>query len=269
MSDFAGITRLIEAVQPWSGHLVIVGGWAHRLHRFHELAVVPGYQPLTTKDTDLAFANGAPLEGDIGAALMKAGFSEQLSGEQVPPVTHYSLGDAGFYAEFLTPLAGSGRKRDGTPDVRLHIAGVTAHKLRYLEILLIDPWVITVGPETGFPLQRTMDLQVVNPVSFIAQKLLIQKYRDTGSKRAQDILYIHDTLELFASALPDLRAIWVEKIRPVIGKATARKVEDILVASFSTVSDTIRDAARIPVDRTLTPERVTAFCEQALREVIK
>ena len=62
-----------------------------------------------TRDTDLAFANKAPIEGDIKAALFKQGFQEQLAGEHKPPVAHYTLGDenGGFYAEFLTPLSGS------------------------------------------------------------------------------------------------------------------------------------------------------------------
>ena len=124
MNDLAALARLIQAIEQWRAHLVLVGGWAHRLYRFHPLADVPTYQPLLTRDTDLAFANQAPLEGDIKAALAKAGFTEELSSELRPPVTRYTLGndDAGFYAEFLTPLQGSGIKRDGTPDgdVTLH-----------------------------------------------------------------------------------------------------------------------------------------------------
>ena len=62
MNDFAALARLIQAIEPWRAHLVIVGGWAHRLYRFHPMANVPTYQPLLTRDTDLAFANQAPLE---------------------------------------------------------------------------------------------------------------------------------------------------------------------------------------------------------------
>lgn len=82
--DFASLARLIAAIDPWQAYLVLVGGWAHRLYRFHELANVPGYQPLTTKDTDLAFSAGAPLYGDIKAALGKAGFTEKIYGEPPP-----------------------------------------------------------------------------------------------------------------------------------------------------------------------------------------
>jgi len=270
LDDFAPFARLIGAIGPWRAHLVLVGGWAHRLYRFHELANVPGYQPLTTKDTDLAFSAQAPLHGDIKAALEKAGFSEKLSGENHPPVTHYELSesDAGFYAEFLTPLVGSGLKRDGKPDATVLVAGVTAQKLRHLEILFIDPWVIKIGPDKGFPLPSKVDLQVANPASFIVQKLLIQQDR-TPSKRAQDVLYIHDTLEMFAGALPKLKASWELRIRPNLSERTARHVIELSATCFLSVTDTIRDAAQMAQGRNLPPERLRSFCQGALREVIE
>ena len=93
MDDFAAFARLIEALRPWLKQLVVVGGWAHRLHRFHALARPPGYLPLRTRDADLAFSPGASLDGDLGAALARAGFTEDLLGGHTPPVTHYRLGD--------------------------------------------------------------------------------------------------------------------------------------------------------------------------------
>lgn len=84
MNEFSALARLIQAIDPWRAHLVFVGGWAHRLYRFHPMANAPGYQPLSTKDTDLAFANQAPLEGDIKSALAQSGFTEEFSGEHRP-----------------------------------------------------------------------------------------------------------------------------------------------------------------------------------------
>ncbi len=134
--------RLIEAVRPWLAHLVIVGGWAHRLHRFHPLATSQDYQSLRTRDVDFAFSLNAPLEGDLKNALNKAGFKEELLGEPMSPNTQYYLGEeeAGFYAEFLTVKRGSGEKRDGKPDSTLLKAGITAQKLRHLELLLEATW---------------------------------------------------------------------------------------------------------------------------------
>jgi len=86
--------------------MVIVGGWAHRLHRFHPLATAQEYQPLRTRDVDLAFSPDAPLHGDLRKALSKAGFREEFSGEQLTEVNnlewrpnrHYLANSpAGFY----------------------------------------------------------------------------------------------------------------------------------------------------------------------------
>jgi hypothetical protein len=180
MEDLANFARLVEAIRPWLPHLVIVGGWAHRLHRFHPLATFQEYQPLRTRDVDLAFSLNAPLKGDLRDALKQAGFKEELLGEDTPPVTHYYLGeeDAGFYAEFLTVKKGSGLKRDGKPDLTVSKAGITAQKLRHLELLLAAPWKVQVLPESKVPIERTVDLVVPNPVSFIVQRLLIHKHRD-------------------------------------------------------------------------------------------
>jgi len=115
MNDLEALAKLAQALSPWRSHLVFIGGWAHRIHRFDPRANKLEYQPVFTRDTDLAFANSAPIEGDIKVALIQHGFKEQLTGEHKPPVAHYTLGDenGGFYAEFLTPLIGSGLKRSG------------------------------------------------------------------------------------------------------------------------------------------------------------
>lgn len=269
MDDFADIARLIDALRPWLAHLVIVGGWAHRLHRFHPYANPPAYEPLRTRDADLAFSLTAPLEGDISAALKEADFQQELSGEHTPPVTHYRLGgdDQGFYAEFLVPLQGSVLKRSGEPAERtVTKAGVTAQKLRYLDILLTHPWQVGLGTSVNVLLTPPVEVKLTNPVSFIAQKLLIQKRRPP-EKQAQDALYIHDTLDLFGQKLEELKAIWLEKVRPTLPPRTAKEVERLYREQFGSVTDVIRAAAQIPQDRKLTGPRMQAACAYGLEEV--
>lgn len=270
MDDFAAFARLIEAVRPWLGQLVIVGGWAHRLHRFDPRANPPAYSPLRTLDTDLALSDRASLNGDIKASLAAAGFKEEFSDEYTPPITQYRLGgeDSGFYAEFLAPLRGGEFKRDGERDVTVSKAGITAQKLRHLDLLLIAPWSVRVGPEVGVPVAKTADLLVPNPVSFMIQKLLIHKYRK-ADKKAQDVLYIHDTLELFGASLDQLRAAWTNDVRPGMPAKTTKTATTIATELFRAVTDTIRDAARIPQDRQLTPDRVRAACEYGLKEILQ
>jgi hypothetical protein len=268
MDDAAAFARLIQALRPWLGNLVIVGGWAHRLHRLHPLAGTPTYAPLRTRDVDLALSLHAPVAGDIRGALERAGFERQFLGSDTPPVTHYGLGDkdAGFYAEFLVPLHGSERKRDGTPDVTASKAGVNVQKLRHLDLLLVAPWSVEIGPEREIAFDYPIEILVPNPVSFIIQKLLIHDKRK-GGKKAQDVLYIHDTLELFGGALDELRAVWVDQVRPGMAARTARQAEKTARALFEQVTDTIREAARIPQDRRLTPEILRAACDYGLQEI--
>lgn len=268
MEDLANFAHLVEAVRPWLPHIVIVGGWAHRLHRFHPLAMTQEYQPLRTRDVDLAFSPRAPLEGDLKKALTNAGFNEELSGESMPPVTHYTLGkeELGFYAEFLTVLHGDGLRRDGQPDLTLAKAGITAQKLRHLELLLIAPWKIGVTAENGVPVDQLVETLVPNPVSFMVQKFLIHSRRN-ANKKAQDVLYVHDTLELFGGSLEQLRTVWEDEVRPKMPARTAKTAMTTATELFAHVTDAIRDAARLPQDRRLRPENIRAASQYGLMEI--
>jgi hypothetical protein len=183
-------------------------------------------------------------------------------------VTKYCLGgeDEGFYAEFMTQLRGDGLRRDGRDDVTMAKAGITAQKLRYLDLLLLERWRVEVGPATGVPVASKVSLLVPNPVSFIVQKLLIHKRRKP-EKKPQDVLYIHDTLELFGGALDELRDVWGGQVRPEMPTRTATRAVTIASELFGKVTDSIRDAARIPQDRELRPELVQALCKYGLDEI--
>jgi hypothetical protein len=215
MDDLAPMARLLDALRPWLRHLVIAGGWAHRLHRFHPLANPPAYR----------------LGND----------------------------DQGFYVEFLAPLRGDGLRRDGSPDATVARAGITAQKLRYVDVLLAHPWIVGLGENLGIALPVPLEARIANPVSFIVQKLLIRGRRPPV-KRAQDTLYIHDTLELFGARLEVLRTVWREQVRPSLPATTARSVERLHRDRFGTVTDAIRAAAAMPQNRVLTAERVRAAC---------
>lgn len=269
MNDLHALAKLIHALDPWRDHLVFIGGWAHRLYRFDPRANELGYQPIFTRDTDLAIQHEVPLEGDIKAALVREGFKEELAGEHRPPVAHYTLGDdgMGFYAEFLTPLHGSGIKRNGAQDATTTTAGISAQKIRHLDVLLVAPWVIEVGRKHGVPLSRSMDIQVANPTSFMVQKFLIHEDRP-ADKRAQDLLYVHDAIELFGGVLPQLKVLWQKSVGPALGERKSAKLVELILAEVSSVSDTMRNAARIPQDRRLSPEKLQAVCKSGLTQIL-
>lgn len=268
MDDRDAFARLIDALRPWLAYIVVVGGWAHQLHRVHPRARQPSHQALRTRDADVALSAAPPVAGDIAAALEAADFTKDIRGEYTPPLTQYRLGgvDAGFYVEFLTALRGDGLTRARERDATVAWAGVTAQRLRYVELLIVNPWSVRLDETVGFPLARPADVLIPNPVSFIAQKLLIHARR-LPDKQPQDILYIHDTLELFAHDLAGLKVEWLERIRPTLTPRTAKQVDRIRRGLFSSVTDVIRRASRLPGDRELEPERVRAACEYGLDEV--
>ena len=78
LDDAPAMARLIDAMRPWREQAVLVGGWAHRLHRLHPDAVIPRYPPIVTRDADLAFDADLRMEGSIATALRAAGFQEAL-----------------------------------------------------------------------------------------------------------------------------------------------------------------------------------------------
>lgn len=268
MDDLAAMARLVEALRPWRKQLVIVGGWAHRLHRYHPWASAPAYEPLLTKDADVAFSLDAAPTGDIRSALLAAEFKEVLSGDHRPPIAEYRLGEEheGFFAEFLAPLKGSGVTRSGAEDATVERAGVTAQKLRHLDLLLTAPIAVRLDANGGMPLKTPADVLLVNPVSFIAQKLLIRKSRKP-EKQAQDALYVHDTIELFASRLVELNALWHQGVRPTLNRNTAKAIDDLREKQFGRVDDVIRQAVRIPVGRAVAPERMQAMCALGLEQI--
>ena len=116
------------------------------------------------------------------------------------------------------------------------------------------------------PVTRPVDLLVPNPVSFIVQKVLIHKHRDE-KKKAQDVLYIHDTLELFGASLDKLRTVWEDQVRPKMPARTATRAMATTTKLFENVTDVIRDAARIPQDRRLQPENIRAATQYGLEEI--
>lgn len=269
MNDLESFAKLVQALHPWRAHLIFVGGWAHRLHTLHPYANKLEFQPIFTRDTDLAFEHSVPLAGSIKAALLDKGFKEEFSGEARPPAAHYKLGSevSGFYAEFLTPMVGSATRRGGEPNTTMTAAGISAQKIRHLGVLLVDPWVMTVGPVNGIPLDGPVDLQVANPLCFMVQKFLIKKNR-TAAKHRQDLLYVFDTIQLFGHMLPHFKESWETVVAPKLDPGEVKTVLQECTESFATVTDAIRGAASIPQDRKVSPEELRATCEFAFQQIL-
>jgi hypothetical protein len=106
---------------------------------------------------------------------------------------------------------------------------------------------------------------IANPVTFLAQKMIIHRRRDPGN-RAKDILYMHDTLQLFGAHLPELRRVWtgtIPQLHPRSAGAVSRLSKDL----FTELSSDIRRAAKISLEQDLSPENIRAACRLGLRHV--
>jgi len=217
-----------------------------------------------TLDTDIAIPFNLPVgELDLRARLLAHGFMEEFLGDDRPPATHYHLGDeaSGFYAEFLTPLIGSEDDRKGRRKATMAVAGIACQRLRHVELLLHHPWTIDFESD-GFAAR----IQIANPVSFMAQKVLI--HRDRGREdRAKDILYLHDTLEVFGARLHELHELWLAIVAPGLHTRNTNTVSKAAEILFGNLSDDIRRAAQISAERALSPDTIREACQYGFSQV--
>jgi len=272
--DQLALARVVAALEPYLDELVFVGGWAHRLYLLHGLARSPGFTTLMTQDADIAAPLNMRSRGErISQRLKEAGFIEEFKGDDTPPISEYRLGqeESGLYVEFLAPQLGSGRRRDGSPDDTVEIAGVSAQKLRHIDILLTAPWRVHLNEQHGFPLgPEGRDVLIPNPASYLAQKLLVLRQR-SREKQAKDVLYVHDTLMMFSSALEELRACWAHQVAPSVHSNARVELERRRQEWFATVTDLSRNAARIAASTGRTsppaPERLIQVCRLGLQEI--
>lgn len=268
-ADNEAFAQLIVAIEPWLGEVVIIGGWAHRLYRFHPSAQALDYVPLMTLDTDVVLPTQLTASGvDLRQRLLAHGFSEQRFGDDNPPATHYQLLEARthFFAEFLTPLKGSEYGRGGNRKATKRISGVVSQQLRYLEMLLEFPWSVDLDQANGFPLPGQRTIRVANPAGFLAHKILIHQRRGRR-KVAKDILYLHDTLKTFGARLGDLHREWQERGMLLLHRRAVRTVERGRDRLFGEMNDFVREAARMAGRRKLTPEAIREACHYGLEQV--
>jgi hypothetical protein len=266
--ELEAFSKFIGALEPWLGEVVLIGGWAHRLYRHHPLARRLDYLPLTTLDGDVAVPPKLKAqESSVRKRLLDAGFEEEFVGQDRPPATHYHYGKGGgFYAEFLSPLVGSEYDRKGRRKATQEVGGISSQLLRYIEILMISPWKVGLGKENGYPFSPKREVQIANPTSFLAQKLLIHEDREYKD-RAKDLLYIHDTIEAFSESLGELQKIFQKDVAPKLHPRRRAELEGAADKLFGTVDDTIREASLMAAGRRLSPYRLAEISQAGLREI--
>lgn len=238
--DRARFVALLAALGDDLSRVVIVGGWAHRLFALHPLARRSASALITTLDVDVAVPTGANPSG-LDRRLREAAFRVELVGREAPVTKYYPPDGADeFHVEFLAPRHGSESVRGGTARKTIEIGGVVACLLPHLEMLVEDAWRVTVSEERGFPVGRARyEVAIPNPARYMAHKLMVLEQRH--AKRPNDVRYVHDTIQLFGDALPELAKLasqirWTKEGRRRF-RAGRRLLQSV---------DLVARAARIP-----------------------
>jgi hypothetical protein len=268
--ELEAFSKFVDALAPWLGEVVLIGGWAHRLYRIHPLARKLDYLPLTTLDGDVAVPPRLKAqEATVRQRLLDAGFEEEFVGEDQPPSTHYHYGKGGgFYAEFLTPLVGSEYDRRGRRKATKEVGGISSQLLRYIEILMLSPWKVELDKENGYPFSARRNVRIANPASFLVQKILIHGKRNYKD-RAKDLLYIHDTIEVFSESLEELQTIYQNDVAPRLHPRRRAEIEGAAGKLFGKVDDMIREAAPMAAGRKVSPERLAETSRAGLKEIFR
>jgi hypothetical protein len=262
-------SELLCALEPHLSHLIVVGGWAFRLYRLHENATELSFPPLMTHDADLAIPENAHRDyPDICQKLLAAGFTEEMTGSHVPPVTRYVSPQKDFEIEFITHQQGGAVKR-GRSHATALLLGVSAQRLGNVRLLTMNPWTLKVHPGLGFPVPEAgLNVSVTNPASFMAQKILSFKSR-AGSKKAKDILYIFDTLMLFRNSLDSIANVWgdiLDQFPTELARSVQNRWHSVLVqAHLFDRAAAIASSTGRPAPPTA--ERLRGTCELGLSRV--
>ncbi len=143
---------------------------------------------------------------------------------------------------------------------------MSSQLLRYIEILLISPWKVELGEENGYAFSPRRTVQIANPASFLAQKILIHQQRGYKDK-AKDLLYMHDTIEVFSETLDELQKLFRNDVAPKLHRRRVAELETAAARLFGTIEDTVREATLIAADRKLSPERLAETSLAGLKDI--
>jgi len=261
-SEIEFLYNVLGILQGYLQDLILIGGFAALLYRFHEDAKEIGIPHLITYDVDLASEGEVPIRGEksIHESLEEAGLRRELMGNAEQPIVKYypqEEMDAIYYVEFLVPLFGSATKRNRKPKLTHSIQKhLPAQKLRYLDLLLYKPWGVHTASLPTLKDLPDLVVKVPHPGMYIMQKVLTLQERKR-SDRIKDFAYIYQTLFCFRKNLTPLASQYANLIVKTEWKRWYSKFIRLVNEKFgSQVSEGSIEASHI-LDE-VTPEMVSA-----------
>lgn len=214
--------HVADTLEPYLPNIVFAGGTASYLYHKHPLARGLDFSPVKTVDVDIVTSNPLLLpendgnvvfrstspsdQNKVSQLLLSHGFESTfnptISGDDCIQRFYPQddrLRKENFHLEFLCPLKGSemdrktGRRKI-TGDIQDNL---TAQKLRYIDLLLLNPLSININCPAGTGKQ--ISIQIPHPITYIAQKTLIapERMRQGNNKYEKDCYYIFEAGALF------------------------------------------------------------------------
>jgi len=239
----APLVPVVQALEPILADVLVVGGWAHRLHREHPLALTLDEQPIQTSDCDLAFGlqTPAPPGLDLAACFDRAGFDYiDIGTEFQESGVFRSRNDPTFTVQLLVPRRGSGTTRAGDPIRSRRVGGVPVEVLRGLDLLEVEPW--RVAWDVGS--RKRVELSVCHPIPFLLAKLVLTCVASRALEdRAKDLIYVLDTIRLFAGREEALLQE-VPNLAPRVGPAHRREIHAAHAETLRPESQVVQLAKR-------------------------
>jgi len=118
-TDRKELLQIANALGPYRDTLVFAGAWCHRLLQFHPAATPPSFDPLMTEDADIATPDQLPSRSpSLDKALVAGGFTPELTGDGMLPVTkYYPVDENGLYIEFIAQLQGADTRAAASPTI--------------------------------------------------------------------------------------------------------------------------------------------------------
>jgi hypothetical protein len=223
------LVATIRNLGPYLDDLVVIGGVANALLRHHPLAADTAIPILGTTDIDIATPERlqARKRPALSALLEKAGLTPAYHPEHSPPIIKFvAINDPNLEVEFLCPLTGGEYRRSGKRKVVAAIQpNVTAQQLRYLDVLLFEPWAIDVRRIPALKaLPRGTTVRVPNPASYVMQKVLIRTQNRAPASCDKDCGYIYEVAVAFRDALPEVGAV-ARRLREHVSKGWWRRFD--------------------------------------------
>jgi hypothetical protein len=123
-----------------------------------------------------------------------------------------------YCMEFLTPLVGGRVDRAGGAVTTKEIQkGVTAQRLRYLDLLMVESWRVPLAvlPGMGGRVDERIRVKLPHPGLFVVHKVLVSGEVGRREKRAKDMAFIYEVLALFRRDM----ALLAQEVHGISGKS--------------------------------------------------